>query len=166
VTVSLNSVAVFEIAERIERNGAAFYRRAAEMFEAPGASKILLDLAAWENRHEQTFARMRAQLPKQPARPDTNGKEQTLPESQVLAGLAVFGIRSEPADNLYGDESEADILRMAIQKEKDSIVFYHGLKDFVQDKAGKDQIDRIIKEEMRHVVTLDGLLNERKQPNR
>lgn len=166
MAASLNSIAVFEIAERIERNGAAFYRRAAEMFAAPGVSKVLLELAAWENKHEQTFARMRAQLAKQPAEPDTNAKKQTLPESQVLAGLAVFGIRSEPADNLYGNESETDILRMAVQKEKDSIVFYHGLKDFVQDKAGKNQIERIIKEEMRHVVTLDELLNERKQPNR
>ena len=162
MTIALNSIAVFEIAERIERNGAAFYRRAAEMFDAPGVSKILLDLAVWENKHEQVFARMRAQLSQRPAESGTPGNEQALPEPQVMAGLAVFGIRSDPADSLYGNESEADILRMALQKEKDSIVFYHGLKDFVGDKAGKDQIDRIIKEEMRHVVTLDELLNERK----
>jgi rubrerythrin len=161
MTVTLNSIAVFEIAERIERNGAAFYRRAAEMSKAPGVSKILLDLAAWENKHEQVFASMRAQLSKRPAEPGAPGNELELPEPQVMAGLAVFGIRSDPADNLYGNESEADILSMALQKEKDSIVFYHGLKDFVRAKAGKDQIDRIIKEEMRHVVTLNDLLNER-----
>lgn len=160
MTITLNSIAVFEIAERIERNGAAFYRRAAEMFDAPRVSKILLDLAAWENKHEQVFSRMKAQLSQRPAEPGPPGNEQVLPEPQVIAGLAVFGIRSEPADNLYGNETEADILRMALQKEKDSIVFYHGLKDFVRDKAGKAQIDRIIKEEMRHVVTLDELLNE------
>ena len=160
MTVALNSIAAFEIAERIERNGAAFYRRAAEMFDAFRVSKILLDLAAWENKHEQVFARMRAQLPKRPAVPGAPGNEEALPEPQVMAGLAVFGIRSDPADDLYGNESEEDILRMALQKEKDSIVFYHGLKDFVGDKADKAQIDRIIKEEMRHVVTLDELLNE------
>lgn len=166
MTVSLNCAAVFEIAERIERNGAAFYRRAAEMFRAPGASKALLDLAAWENRHEQIFAEMRAQLARQSAGPDDSEQERSLPESEVVAGLAVFGIRSEPADHLYGNESESDILKMALQKEKDSIVFYHGLKDFVRDKAGKEQIERIIKEEMRHVVTLDELLKEKKHPNR
>ena len=165
MTVTLNSTAVFEIAERIERNGAAFYRRAAKMFDAPGVCKILLDLAAWEDKHERIFSRMRAQLPKQDAGAGTRGQEQELPEPQVMAGLAVFGMRANPAEELHGNENRIDILRMALQKEKTSIVFYHGLKDFVRGRDVRRQVDRIIKEEMRHVVTLGQLFDEGKRPD-
>jgi rubrerythrin len=166
MTTALNSIAVFEIAERIERNGAAFYRRAAQMFDAPDVAGRLLDLAKWEEKHERVFARMREQVSRRAAAPAALAQTHELPEPQVMAGLAVFGIRSDPTEELYGDENEADILRKAVQKEKDSIVFYHGLKDFVRDKAGKGQVDRIIKEEMRHVVTLNELLNEGRRPNK
>ena len=43
---------------------------------------------------------------------------------------------------------------MAIEAEKDSIVFYVGLKDFVSVKAGKDKVEDIIKEEQGHVAEL------------
>jgi len=35
MTVALNAIEVFEIAEQIERNGAKFYRKAAELFNEP-----------------------------------------------------------------------------------------------------------------------------------
>jgi rubrerythrin len=163
MTVTLNSIAVFEIAERIERNGAAFYRRAAQLFDARRVSGILLDLAKWEDKHERVFARMRAQLPKQDAEPVAASPQQGL-DPQVMAGLAVFGMRADPAEELRGNENRADILAMALQKEKNSIVFYHGLNDFIRIKGAKHQVDRIIREEMRHVVTLSELLKEEKRP--
>ena len=83
-----------------------------------------------------------------------------LPDPRVMAGLAVFGIRSDPADELRGRQEKQDIIRRAVEKEKDSIVFYHGLKEFVPDKADKNTIDEIIKEEMKHIVLLDQSLKQ------
>ena len=77
-----------------------------------------------------------------------------------MAGMAVFGIRSDPAEELHGRQNETDIIRRAVGKEKDSIVFYHGLKEFVPAGADKNKIDDIIKEEMRHIVILDQLLSK------
>jgi rubrerythrin len=161
MTVTFDAIGALKIAERIERNGAVFYRRAAAMFDAPAGSGMFLSLAKWEEKHEQVFARMRAQLSKPAAEPGPSGGERALPDPQVMAGLAVFGIRSDPAEELYGDESEADILRKALQKEKDSIVFYYGLKDFVPAEADKSKIDIIIREEMRHIRVLDELLRQK-----
>jgi len=47
-----------------------------------------------------------------------------------------------------------DILQMAIGLEKDSIVFYLGMKEMVPERLGRGKIDGIIKEEMRHVNDL------------
>ena len=48
----------------------------------------------------------------------------------------------------------ADILKIAIELEKKSILFYLGVKDMVPAKLGKDSIDHIIDEEKGHVVLL------------
>lgn len=47
--------------------------------------------------------------------------------------------------------SSADILRMAIEQEKDSIVFYTDLREMISQTAGRERIKEIIKEEMGHI---------------
>jgi len=76
------------------------------------------------------------------------------PDARVMAGLAVFGMQPDPAAELTGHETRADVVRMAIEKEKDSIVYYTGLKDFVPHQAEKDLINEVIQEEMKHVRIL------------
>ena len=61
--ITFNADEVFEMAEQIERNGAAFYRKAAENFRGLDLSKVLLDLAAMEDDHEREFRAMRLELP-------------------------------------------------------------------------------------------------------
>jgi len=51
-----------------------------------------------------------------------------------------------------------EILKSAIEAEKDSIIFYLGMKDAVPEKLGKDKIEAIIKEEMGHVRLLSSEL--------
>ena len=154
MNVTLNALEVYEIAGQIEKNGAGFYKRAAEIFDEPVVHKIFLRLADWELKHEKIFAGMKKQYSE--LNPDAKAlkSEQTLPEAKVMAGLAVFGIRPNPADELSGKEGLSDVLRRAVEKEKDSIVFYSGLKDFAFDDSTKDKIDEIIREELRHIKIL------------
>ncbi len=153
--VELNGHETLQIAEKIERNGAKFYRKAAVVCGDPEACRLFVKLAQWEARHIEVFRQMREELAEQSWElgrftPDRlNGVD-----AQAMAGLAVFGIRAEPADELSGRETRDEILRMAIEKEKDSIVYYTGLKDFVPREADKDVIADIIQEEMKHVRIL------------
>jgi rubrerythrin len=158
--VSFNALEVFEIAEQIERNGTNFYIRAAELFDDPDTRQMFLRLAEWETEHEQTFAQMKQQLSEQSRQEKTPEPDDLLPDPRVMAGMAVFGIRTNPAEELRGRQEKTDIIRRAVEKEKDSIVFYHGLKEFVPAGADKDIIDDIIKEEMEHIVTLDQSLKQ------
>ena len=160
MTVTLNAFEVFEIAEQIERNGTNFYIRAAELFDDPDICQMFLKLAEWEKEHELVFAGMKQQLSEQSRQESASEPEDLLPDPRVMAGLAVFGIRSNPSEELHGRQEKTDIIRRAVEKEKDSIVFYHGLKEFVPAGADKNKIDDIIKEEMRHIVILDQSLKK------
>ncbi len=154
--VEFNVIEILEIAERIEQNGADFYQKAADIFDDPDISGTLLRLAEWESKHEAIFANMRRQLLESGTETDTYiPSEEKLSDAKVMAGLAVFGIRPEPSDVLSGKENEADIIRGAIEKEKDSIVFYTGLKDFAPSMENVNIINSIIKEELEHIRILN-----------
>ena len=54
---------VFEMACQIERNGADFYRLAAERVTLKSAKELFQQLAKWELRHEKKFKQMREEIP-------------------------------------------------------------------------------------------------------
>jgi rubrerythrin len=164
MNVEFNAFEIFEIAIKIERNAVKFYRRAAEVFDNPRIKKIFLELAEWEIKHVEVFETMKKQLSEQSSEMRTFKPENNLLiDAQSMAGLAVFGIRTDPTDELTGNESVVDVLNKAIEKEKDTIVYYTGLKAFIPVRQGRDKIDDIIREEMHHVHILGQSLQERQQ---
>ena len=155
MVVEFNAFEIFEIAEKIERNAVKFYRRAAELFDDSRARNLFVKLAEWEVAHEQVFANMRKELSEQgPEMRTFEAENDVVFDAQSMAGLAVFGNKMVPSAELTGKESITDILKSAIEKEKDTIIFYTGLKDFVSAQAAKDKIAEIIKEEMHHIRIL------------
>ena len=148
---------IYEMAEQIERNGAKFYRRAAELTEDEVTKKLLGDLASWEEDHEKRFAAMRADAASRGGI-TLEQADEAAPYLRAMADGRVFDVSSDPSERLTGQESTDEMLRMAIGLEKESIVFYVGVREMVPDERGKDQIGAIIKEEMGHIVELDGKL--------
>jgi len=149
MSYDFNADDVFDMAEQIERNGAVFYRQAAADVSDPDAQRFLSDLAVMEDGHEKTFAAMRKKL---------SGEEKTStvfdPQGEAASYLKAL------ADTRVFFEKEIDttsmqaILKAAILAEKDSIVFYLGMKDMVPDALGQSRLDDIIKEEMSHINLL------------
>jgi rubrerythrin len=156
-----NADEIFEMAQEIEKNGAKFYRAAAKKFQA--VSGLFNELAEMEDKHLKTFTDMRAQLDKcelEPAVFDPDGQGQMY--LQVMADGHVFDIKSDPAKLLANLKTAADVLKMAIGMEKDSIAFYVGLRESVAQSAGKEKVDAIIREEFGHIVTLGQKLKQNK----
>jgi len=149
--IIFNADEIFEMAEQIERNGAKFYRKAAESIADD--RDLLLRLAAMEDEHERTFAAMHGQLSDAEKTPLTfDPDNEAALYLQAMADGKVF--KSDPSESLSGNESIQDILKTAIGLEKDSIVFYASMKDVVPKSAGKEKVDAIIKEEIGHIVDL------------
>ena len=157
MSLEFNADEVLEMAEQIERNGARFYRRAAQAVEGQTVTKLLRELAAWEDGHERVFASFRIRLKDSERQTMTFDPEhETSLYLRAMADGHVFDLRVDPADLLTGRETKEQILKLAIEQEKNSIIFYLGLKEMIRDTGGKEKIDEIIKEEMRHI----GFLNK------
>jgi len=61
------------------------------------------------------------------------------------------------ADALTGDESLVKILEIAIGLEKESVLFYVGLKVLIPPQYGLEKLETIIKEERRHIAQPDAV---------
>jgi len=154
----LNADEILKIAEQIERNGITFYERAADRFEGD-EKRALLNLANMERNHERTFAGMRRELAKADA-----GLEAFDPDGEAgkylvaLADGKIFDLNADPLEVLGQQDSVRGILELAIALEKDSVVFYVAIQQAVPESLGKDRVERIIKEEMDHIILLSGML--------
>ena len=146
---------VFEIGEQIERNGRRFYLRAAEQCQDAGVKALLERLADMEADHEALFARMRKKIaaaggPQVEFDPDNEASLYL----QALAETHVFNVHKDLAATLKGDEPPADVLRLAIAFEKDTVVFLLGMKDVVPEGLGRDKVDWLVRQEQQHIVAL------------
>ncbi|MEA3223783.1 MAG: ferritin family protein [Thermodesulfobacteriota bacterium] len=151
---NFNADEIFEMAEEIERQGARFYRKVAERLKDAAQKDLLLNLAAMEDNHEKTFSSMRKDFSDQEFDPNVFDPEGLAASYlRAIAKGKVFNVNNS-SKILTGQETIGDILNMAIGFEKDSIVFYIGIKEMVPDTFGKDKVDKIIEEEMRHIVML------------
>lgn len=153
MTQIFNAGEVFEMAIKMEKNGAAFYRQAAETVKVEAQKKMLLSLAEMEVDHEKTFTGLRQELgADNPDYYDPSGEAAAYLKS--IVDTEVFFKRE------IDFSSMKTILREAVMAEKDSIVFYLGIKAMVPDESGKKKIEAIIQEEMGHIRLLSGLLTE------
>lgn len=152
---------VFEIAEQIERNGAAFYRKAAGFVGSNTTSKLLNELAEKEDEHLQTFTEMRKRLVPSESSITVYDKDEIVAiHLQALADNEIFNTDKEPEDLLTGNESEPDILRIAIAKERDSIIYYSAIRSLIESDEDKERVEQIIKEEQKHYEDFSTALEE------
>ena len=144
-----NAHEIFEMAEQIERNGAAFYKSASEATDEASAEDFLSSLSEMEREHEKTFARLKSELSdKDKASTIFDPEGEAAQYLSALAGAKVF------FEKEIDTSSMKEVLKSALTAEKDSIVFYLGMKEMVSEKHGKDRIDQIIREEMGHIKLL------------
>jgi len=158
MSIDFNADEVFEIAEQIERNGAEFYRKVADKVSEKNKKNLLLNLARMEDEHEQIFKTLRAQLTTDEKIQNTfdpNGESESY--LHALANTRIF------YEKKVDTSSYEAILKSAITAEKDSIVFYLGMKEVIPTEEGKYRMDDIIKEEMSHIKLLSNELIEFKE---
>jgi len=155
MSYNFNADEIFEIAEQIERNGANFYRTAAENITDGNKKKLLMHLAEMEDDHEKTFKTLRDELSENEKTMTTfDPEDETADYLRLLADTRVFYEKEVDVTSLN------EVFKTAITAEKDSIVFYLGMKNVVPSHQGKDWLDRIIKEEMDHIRLLSKELLE------
>ena len=155
MSITFSADEIFEMAEDIERDGAKFYREAAEKSPDKETRQFLLDMAAMEDGHDTVFAKMRKDLSSQNWEPTTfDPDNETAHYLQAMAEAHGTEGRISADFKLTGRESITDIINIGINAERNSVCFYTGLKELVPSVAGKEQVDKIIREELSHIAIL------------
>ena len=155
----LNAREVFEIAEQIERNGGRFYRRAAEMAPDDKAKQFLLRLADMEDDHETLFRALKEEFTGEDGDKLVDIDDQALSYLRAIAGGAVFDVKKDMSEIITGQESLEEIYKIAMEFEKNTIVYFSAVKNMIPEDLGKSKIDSLIMEEIKHLATLVEELN-------
>jgi rubrerythrin len=153
-----NADEIFEMALQIEQNGEKFYRDSAKKVKDSEAQDLLTKLADMEIEHQKVFKGMKLALTaadKKAMTFDPNNEAGLYLAS--LANTKVFFKKDIDTSKLEG------IFKSALAAEKDSIAFYLGMRDLVPVGSGREKIEEIIKEEMRHIRILGERLTALKQ---
>jgi len=142
---------IVEVAIRIEENGVNFYKYAEKIAGKEAEKKLFAQLAQAEVVHKQTFEKLFASMEKS-----------SLPES--YEGEYGAYLRSYVDNNLIFTKEIMDkqlakikdtnsALDFAIQRELDSILYYHEIKRLVSPSQ-HETLERIIEEERKHFLSL------------
>ncbi len=145
---------LLEIALGIERNGAAFYEALADKTQNKDAKAIYDYLAGEERKHLNTFQGMLYTVGQyQP--PEAYAEEYML-YLKSLVDSSVFSNVTEAQQKAERISSEAEAVDTGIQAEKDSILLYSEMQDFVRQPDHKVVLN-IIGEEKAHLRQLSQL---------
>jgi rubrerythrin len=149
MSFEFNADEIFALAEQIEKNGEQFYRSSAKKIADSNAIQLLLNLADMEVEHLKTFRGMRVELT------DADKKTMTFdPNSEAGLYLAALAKTKVFFEKEIGPSDLKGIFMAALAAEKDSIAFYLGMQDLVPSGSGREKIEAIIREEMRHIRLL------------
>lgn len=151
-----NAFEVLTMAERIERNGRSFYLQASKMVDNPDISELFSNLAVWEKEHETLFSDMKSGLSE-----DEKASTAIDPHDEIMLYLSVMAdehvfIRNDldPA-SMIGDRSTPEnVIDLALEFEKESILFFLALKRLMSKRSGSEEIQKVIDEEVSHMAYL------------
>lgn len=146
---------IIDLAIQIERNGEKSYRKAQDEVSDISISSMLKWLADDEAEHEKWFVDMKKKIDEKVEDPrlEEMGKEIL---TSVL-GEQAFSMDDADFKNIDNIKS---LLELSLEFEKDTILFYEMIKDFIDDSKVIDGIDKIIAEENKHVKKLEEFIGK------
>jgi rubrerythrin len=156
-----NAHEIFEIAIEIEENGRIFYEKARDKIQDPEAKKIFTALALAEVEHKKRFASMKSELPSPRKEGGVWDPDHEMNSYlKMMADMHVFRSEEEVEEQLSWVTDTIDALNLAIQFEKDSIIFFLDMQEASTGKEEQESIGRLIKEEREHLRKISLRLRE------
>ena len=150
-----NANEVFQMAIEIEENGRLFYLKARELVDDPDVKNLFSDLEQREVEHREKFKTLKSELPE-------SARESTVwdPQGEInqylkmAADMHVFRAATPVEEQLAQVSNAVDALKLAIQFEKDSILFFLLMQDETGKGKGKELISQLTNEEKAHLRML------------
>lgn len=154
MSYSFNAGEVFKIAIQIEENGKQFYDESQKIVRNPGIQKLFAELAEQEIEHKKKFESLKAQLPPESTVSGVWDPDNELDQYiKTMADAHVFVTSVSLKDQLARVKDAKSALKMAIEFEKDSVIFFLTLEEST-DKKDQELIKSLVKEEQGHLKRL------------
>jgi rubrerythrin len=150
-----NAGEVFQVAVEIEKNGISFYNKAQKVLDDPELKQLFSTLAKEEEEHKRRFEEFQATLPEEQKTPVVSDPENELDVYlKSMADQHIFGAAEDLNDWLAEVKSATDAVKLALQFEKDSVIFYLSMLDATCEGKARDLVNLLIKEGQDHVRRL------------
>lgn len=138
-------VEVVEQAIQTERLGYQFYTTMAERFnKEEELKKLFTTLAEKELTHEKTFTELKNIL----GDTEPEGWEEIQQYMRAIVESEFFLGKNKALPSMDKIKTVSDAVNFAIQFEKETLLYFYGIKDAVKEK---DIVDEIINEERSHI---------------
>jgi len=148
---------VLELGIQIEKNGRDFYAALAAKVYNPAAIEKFKFLSAEEERHIKVFEKIMEKT--QQYQPQGLDADEYMAYMNTLASEHVFTQKDKGAEFAKKVKNEKEAIDLGIGFEKDSIVFYTGMKRVVPEYDAKI-IDELIEQEELHLKLLTDLKSD------
>ncbi len=142
---------IVEIGIQIEKNGRDFYHTLASRSKDKKSKDIFQYLAGQEEKHMEVFQRILGSIEKYEPAEAYPGEYSAY--MNALAGESVFTKENKGREIAGKVKNDKEAIGIGIQAEKDSIVFYAGMKKAVPEHEQKI-IDEVIAQEEGHLKQL------------
>ena len=126
-----------------------------DLVDSPDLKALLASLAQDEVEHLKTFTELKAQLP-QAAIEDTiwDPKHEMNKYLKMMADMNIFRSDLNVEKELSRVKNPEGVLRLGMEFEKDSIIFFLTMQDETEEKKGRELIGQLIDEERKHLKKL------------
>jgi rubrerythrin len=155
MSYNFNAGEIFKIAIEIEENGKKFYEESLKKIDVPGVKKLFLELIAQEQDHKKRFESLYAQLPSQSTASTVWDPDNELDQYiKMMADQHIFLSGPDVSARIAEIKGVEDALRLAINFEKDSVIFFLSMEDAAAGKKDQELIETLVKEEREHLRRL------------
>lgn len=145
---------IFDIGVEIEKSGMAFYKKAADTVEDENLKNLFNELSEWESGHITLFEKLKSKVYGDKEEINAGPEDEYHKYIKAASDAHVFMANKDAAELAEKCGTPRDIIKLAIGFEKDSIVLFTAIRETVSDKW-KSGVDRLIKEELKHIVMLN-----------
>jgi len=137
---------VYDLGIRIEKNGEKFYRDAMKQTWSTPIAEMLKTLAEEEVKHVDFFVKRIDALKQKRENPFLD--EMGTSMLKDILGNQTFSLKDTDVSKI---RSADELVSLAIEFEKDTILFYEVVGSFMTDEEARGELKEIIEEEKRHV---------------
>ncbi|MGD9057044.1 MAG: ferritin family protein [Desulfobacterales bacterium] len=147
---------ILDLAIQLEENGEAVYREAAGQAKNADIRELLLWMVEEEVKHARLFKELKQEIEIRSINPFMEEMSR-----KVFGGILGDKSFSHREVNFAEIKRTQDLIKIFIEFEKDTVLFYETLLPFIEDNNTLHYVTKIIAEENNHIKKLQELLAEK-----